>query len=67
MAHILCVTGAERGLLHASCELPRRLVAAGHRVSLLAPAAASFDQYPDFERRGEDFTALVQALLKDRA
>ncbi|MFC2968666.1 UDP-N-acetylmuramoyl-L-alanine--D-glutamate ligase [Acidimangrovimonas pyrenivorans] len=29
---------------------------------LLAPAAASFDQYPNFEKRGEDFTALVQAL-----
>ncbi|WP_323033827.1 UDP-N-acetylmuramoyl-L-alanine--D-glutamate ligase [Paracoccus sp. (in: a-proteobacteria)] len=29
---------------------------------LLAPAAASFDQYPDFEKRGEHFTALVQAL-----
>ncbi len=29
---------------------------------LLAPAAASFDQYPNFEKRGEDFTARVQAL-----
>lgn len=29
---------------------------------LLAPAAASFDQYPNFEKRGEDFTALVMAL-----
>jgi UDP-N-acetylmuramoylalanine--D-glutamate ligase len=26
---------------------------------LLAPAAASFDQYPDFEKRGEDFIAQV--------
>lgn len=31
-------------------------------VVLLAPAAASFDQYPNFEKRGEDFTALVNAL-----
>jgi len=31
-------------------------------VVLLAPAAASFDQYADFEARGEDFTALVAAL-----
>ncbi len=31
-------------------------------VVLLAPAAASFDQYPNFERRGEDFVALVAAL-----
>ena len=30
---------------------------------LLAPAAASFDQYPNFEKRGEHFTALVQARL----
>ncbi|MDH5797568.1 MAG: UDP-N-acetylmuramoyl-L-alanine--D-glutamate ligase, partial [Paracoccaceae bacterium] len=30
---------------------------------LLAPAAASFDQYPDFEKRGEDFAARVAALL----
>ncbi|WCR11692.1 UDP-N-acetylmuramoyl-L-alanine--D-glutamate ligase [Paracoccus stylophorae] len=29
---------------------------------LLAPAAASFDQYPNFEKRGEHFTALVHAL-----
>ena len=31
-------------------------------VVLLAPAAASFDQYPDFEKRGEDFVACVHAL-----
>ncbi len=30
---------------------------------LLAPAAASFDQYDNFERRGEDFIALVKAAL----
>ncbi len=30
---------------------------------LLAPAAASFDQYDNFERRGEDFTAEVQKHL----
>ena len=29
---------------------------------LLAPAAASFDQYPNFEKRGEHFAALVAAL-----
>lgn len=30
---------------------------------LLAPAAASFDQYPNFEKRGEDFTAQVEKQL----
>ena len=28
---------------------------------LLAPAAASFDQYDNFEKRGEDFAACVRA------
>ncbi len=32
-------------------------------VVLLAPAAASFDQYDNFERRGEDFVAQVQKAL----
>lgn len=31
---------------------------------LLAPAAASFDQYDSFETRGEDFMELVRARLK---
>jgi len=34
-------------------------------VVLLAPAAASFDQYPDFEKRGEAFMAAVRAGLTD--
>ena len=29
---------------------------------LLAPAAASFDQYPNFEKRGEHFVRLVEAI-----
>jgi UDP-N-acetylmuramoylalanine--D-glutamate ligase len=29
---------------------------------LLSPACASFDQYKDFEARGEHFRALVQSL-----
>jgi UDP-N-acetylmuramoylalanine--D-glutamate ligase len=31
-------------------------------VVLLSPACASFDQYPDFEARGDHFRALVEAL-----
>ncbi|MEE9389013.1 MAG: UDP-N-acetylmuramoyl-L-alanine--D-glutamate ligase [Paracoccaceae bacterium] len=30
---------------------------------LLAPAAASFDQYPDFEKRGEDFIECARRIL----
>lgn len=29
---------------------------------LLSPAAASFDAFPNFEKRGERFTALVRSL-----
>ncbi|MBK45661.1 MAG: UDP-N-acetylmuramoyl-L-alanine--D-glutamate ligase [Roseovarius sp.] len=36
-------------------------------VVLLAPAAASFDQYDNFERRGEDFMTEVRARLAGRA
>lgn len=53
---------------HEICETMERAVAraaeeaqAGETV-LLAPAAASFDQYPNFEKRGEDFAARVRAL-----
>ena len=31
-------------------------------IILLAPACASFDQYADFEQRGEDFKTHVRAL-----
>ena len=36
-------------------------------VVLLAPAAASFDQYPNFEKRGDHFAALVRDLIGDSA
>ena len=47
-------------LEHAVQEAHRR--ARPGDVVLLAPACASFDQYRDFEERGEHFRALVQAL-----
>ena len=36
-------------------------------IVLLAPAAASFDQYDNFEKRGDDFTHCVQAGLAVRS
>jgi len=54
---------------HEICETMERAVARAAEeaepgeVVLLAPAAASFDQYPDFEKRGAHFAALVQDLL----
>ena len=56
-------------LPHEICETMERAVARAAEeaqpsdVVLLAPAAASFDQYPNFEKRGEDFTARVKALI----
>ncbi|MBE0552795.1 MAG: UDP-N-acetylmuramoyl-L-alanine--D-glutamate ligase [Rhodobacteraceae bacterium] len=54
---------------HEICETMERAVARAAaeaepgEVVLLAPAAASFDQYPNFEKRGDDFAARVRALI----
>jgi len=38
-------------------------MASGHEaIVLLSPACASFDQFTDFEARGEAFRAAVQRL-----
>jgi UDP-N-acetylmuramoylalanine--D-glutamate ligase len=34
-----------------------------HPVVLLSPACASFDQFPDFEKRGDEFRHLVRSRL----
>jgi UDP-N-acetylmuramoylalanine--D-glutamate ligase len=36
-----------------------------HAVILLSPAAASFDQYPSFEARGDEFRDIVEGLPGD--
>ena len=56
--HEICETMAEAVTRAAAEAVPRETV-------LLAPAAASFDQYPNFENRGKDFIAQVQALLAE--
>ena len=54
---------------HEICETMARAVARAAEEAepgdtvLLAPAAASFDQYRDFEERGDDFARLVKARL----
>ncbi len=54
------------------CETMARAVALAAQeampgdVVLLAPAAASFDQYPNFEKRGEDFISQVQIAQAKR-
>jgi UDP-N-acetylmuramoylalanine--D-glutamate ligase len=52
------------GTMHAAVEAAYAdAVASGEdEVVLLSPACASFDQYPDFEVRGDDFRAVVQSL-----
>ncbi|WP_045386850.1 UDP-N-acetylmuramoyl-L-alanine--D-glutamate ligase [Falsirhodobacter sp. alg1] len=54
--HEICET-MERAVERAAAE------AEPGEVVLLAPAAASFDQYPNFEKRGDHFAALVSELL----
>ncbi len=55
-------------LNHEICEtMEAAIAAAAHDAEegdtvLLAPAAASFDQYQNFEKRGEHFTSLVASL-----
>ena len=45
-------------------SMARDLADAGE-VVLLSPACASFDMYPNYQARGEDFTTLVEALDRE--
>jgi len=56
--HTLCGT-VEAAVTAAAADAA---AAGGEQVVLLSPACASFDQYPDFEVRGEAFRAAVLGL-----
>jgi UDP-N-acetylmuramoylalanine--D-glutamate ligase len=56
--HIVAHT-MERAVEMAAADAAK---AGGEQVVLLSPACASFDQFPDFEVRGEAFRAAVLAL-----
>ncbi len=47
--------------LHDAVRSAAAMAEAGDTV-LLAPACASFDQYPDFAARGDDFRSAVMEL-----
>jgi UDP-N-acetylmuramoylalanine--D-glutamate ligase len=51
----------------AAATMKARTDAGGNAIVLLSPACASFDQFADFEARGETFRSLVEALPGDRA
>jgi len=51
----------QAGDLEHAVALARAAASPGE-VVLLSPACASYDQYPDFEARGDHFRALVEAL-----
>ncbi len=58
VAHAVC------GDLETAVAMAAREAEPGETV-LLAPAAASFDQFASFEHRGERFRALVAALVSE--
>lgn len=61
--------GTLGGVAHETCETMDVAVARASmdaepgETVLLAPACASFDQYPNFEKRGEHFVELVRDAL----
>jgi UDP-N-acetylmuramoylalanine--D-glutamate ligase len=59
--HVVC------GDMDKAVEMDARAATATGRdeVVLLSPACASFDQYPDFEARGEAFRAAVRRVIDE--
>ena len=51
----------QAGTVSQAVTVARTLAQAGD-VVLLSPGGTSYDQYTDFEQRGADFRASVQAL-----
>ena len=64
-ARVLNLPVHEAGSLHEAFEMACGLAQAGD-VVLLSPACTSFDAYPNFEARGEEFRALVSSLAEGR-
>ncbi len=56
------IDGVQAGDLATAVRLASEAAVPGD-VVLLSPACASFDQYDDFEQRGEDFRRLVANLV----
>ncbi len=50
------------------CEAIRQAIAAAKPgdIVMLSPACASFDQFRDYEARGDNFRQIVEALTEDR-
>ncbi|MCW1381276.1 UDP-N-acetylmuramoyl-L-alanine--D-glutamate ligase [Novosphingobium sp. KCTC 2891] len=51
------------------CDAVRQAMDAAHPgdVIMLSPACASFDQFRDFEARGDSFRQIVEALIEDQS
>ena len=63
-ARVRCTRSGELETAVAQAAADAALDPEGGAVVLLAPACASFDQFADFEARGEAFKALVAKLVE---